>query len=147
MASKSVETKSLENVFMACRCYMWTLYRSPHIRITREEFWIDSPYPNEFNSLLDCIANFKEVKREIATYSFLEFVINAVNQLERPERQLLFDRYFWQDRYKSDAAHSRTLGVPANRYKKQMNLCRQNLIRLLGLDGAVLNVPKGAKDW
>ncbi|MEH7464830.1 hypothetical protein V7166_23125 [Bacillus thuringiensis] len=147
MATKSVEIKTIENVFKACRCYWWSLYSSPHIKITREVFYIANPYPNEFNSFVDCIAHFKQVAREVATYAFLEFVINAINQLGEVERELLFDRYFWQDRYKSDAAHSRSLGIAENIHRKQMNLCRQKLINLLGLEGIVLNVPEGAKDW
>ncbi|WP_130068501.1 hypothetical protein [Bacillus albus] len=147
MATKSVSTKTIENVFQACRHYGWVLWGSSNVEITREVFRIDNPYPNEFKSLVHCIANFKQVKREAAIHAFLEFVICAVNQLEVKERQLLFERYFWNERYKSDAAHGSALGIPKHRYKKQMNLCRQKMIELLGLEGITLNIPKGAKDW
>jgi len=147
MAAKSVSTKTIENVFQACRHYGWILWGSSNIKITREVFWIDNPHPNEFKSFVDCIANFKQVEREAAIHAFLEFVINAVNQLEEIEKWLLFERYFWQERYKSDAAHGSALGMPKHRYKKQMNLCRQKMIELLELEGITLNIPKGAKDW
>lgn len=147
MATKSVATKTIENVFQICRYYGWVLWGSSNIEITREVFRIDNPYPNEFKSFVDCMANFKKVEGKVRMYAFLEFVINAVNQLEENEKQLLFERYFWQERYKSDAAHAKALEIAMYRYKKQMNMCRQRMSELLGLGGITLKLPKGAEDW
>lgn len=63
MASKSISNKLLENVFIACRCYMWELHQSSYIRIAKDGFWIDNPHTNEFNSFVECIACFKQANR------------------------------------------------------------------------------------
>ncbi|ANP83881.1 hypothetical protein BAQ53_24455 [Bacillus sp. B25(2016b)] len=77
----------------------------------------------------------------------MEFVINAVNQLEAVEQELLFERYFWEVSYKSDTAHGNALGLPKHRYKRKINICREKMIELLGIEGIKLNIPEGAKEW
>jgi hypothetical protein len=115
-------------------------------RITRNKLNYDNPIQNHYESFIDCLREFCEVRSNVSiNYSFYQFIVDAVNSLNKQERELIYKRYLNKDHYKSDRQHYLAMGMSAHRYKKQMDAARVKLIKNLGLEGLQLNIPEWMK--
>ncbi|GCF71036.1 hypothetical protein [Bacillus paranthracis] len=136
---------TLKNIFHVYCFYKVRLQGDTEPRITRNKLNYDNPIQNHYESFIDCLREFCEVRSNVSIYSFYQFIVDAVNSLNKQERELIYKRYLNKDHYKSDRQHYLAMGMSAHRYKKQMDAARVKLIKNLGLEGLQLNIPEWMK--
>lgn len=112
-------------------------------RISRNKITYDNPIQNQYESFIECLREFCEVRSDISLHLFYQFVMDAVNSLNKQERKLIYDRYLNKDHCKSDRQHYLVIGMSAHNYKKQMDITRAKLIDALGIENIELTIP----DW
>jgi len=109
----------------------------------RNKLNYDNPIQNYYESFIDCLRGFCEVRSDVSLYSFYQFVVDAVNSLNKQERKLIYERYLHKEHYKSDRQHYLSMDITPQKYNKQMDPARRKLIKNLGIEGLQLNIP----DW
>lgn len=134
---------TLKNVFHIYCFYIVRFQDDTEPRISRNKLVFDNHIQNHYESFTDCLREFCEVRSNVSIYSFYQFVVDAVNSLNKQERQLVYERYLNVDHFKSDRQHYLTIGISAHKYKKQMDAVRVKLIDALGIENIELIIP----DW
>lgn len=134
---------TLKNIFHVYCFYTVRLQGDTEPRMRRNKLNYDNPIQNHYESFIDCLREFCEVRSDVAVYSFYQFVVDAVNSLNKQERKLIYERYLYKEHYKSDRQHYLSIDITPQKYSKQMDLARSKLIKNLGLEGLQLTIP----DW
>ncbi|MBJ7956052.1 hypothetical protein JDS74_28630 [Bacillus cereus] len=83
---------------------------------------------------------FYELRDDELLHSFYQFIVDAVNSLNKQERELIYKRYLNKDHYKSDRQHYLSIGISVHKYKKQMDVARMKLIDVLGIENIKLTI-------
>ncbi|MDT3497317.1 hypothetical protein NLU03_23780 [Bacillus toyonensis] len=134
---------TLKNIFHVYCFYKVRLQGDAELGMRRNKLVYESPIQNHYESFIECLREFCEVRNEVAVCLFYQFVIDTVNSLNKQERILVYERYLHKDHYKSDRQHYLAMDITPQNYKKQMDPARSKLIKNLGLEGLQLNIP----DW
>ncbi|BCC03730.1 hypothetical protein BCJMU51_p408 (plasmid) [Bacillus cereus] len=134
---------TLKNIFHVYCFYTVRLQGDTEPRMRRNKLNYDNPIQNYYESFIDCLRGFCEVRSDVSLYSFYQFVVDAVNSLNKQERKLIYERYLYKDHYKSDRQHYLAMDITPQNYKKQMDPVRRKLIKNLGIEDLQLNIP----DW
>ncbi|GAB6497531.1 hypothetical protein [Bacillus cereus] len=134
---------TLKNIFHVYCFYTVRLQGDTEPRMRRNKLNYDNPIQNYYESFIDCLRGFCEVRSDVSLYSFYQFVVDAVNSLNKQERKLIYERYLYKDHYKSDRQHYLAMDIKPQNYKKQMDPVRRKLIKNLGIEDLQLNIP----DW
>ncbi|HHY0839770.1 TPA: hypothetical protein ACVW80_005993 [Bacillus thuringiensis] len=138
-----MDKNTLKNIF---HMYCFYIVRfqdgtEPHIR--RNKLVFDNHILSYHENFRDCLVAFYELRDGDSLHSFYGFIVDAVNSLNKQERELIYERYINKDHYKSDRQHYLAIGVSSHRYKKQMDIARAKLIDVLGIENIELIIP----DW
>lgn len=88
---------------------------------------------------------FYELRDDESLHSFYGFIVDAVNSLNKQERERIYKRYLNKGHYKSDRQHYLAIGMSVHKYKKLMDAARVKLIKKLELEGLQLNIPEWMK--
>ncbi|WP_431181240.1 hypothetical protein [Bacillus luti] len=113
----------------------------PHI--SRNKLVFDNYILSYHENFRNCLVAFYELRDNESLHSFYQFVVDAVNSLNKQERELIYERYINKGHYKSDRQHYLAMGISAHKYKKQMDAARMKLIDALGIENIKLTIP----DW
>ena len=112
-------------------------------RISRNKLIYENHILSYHENFRDCLVAFYELRDDETLHSFYQFIVDAVNSLNKQERKLVYERYLNVDHFKSDRQHYLTIGISAHKYKKQMDAVRVKLIDTLGIENIELTIP----DW
>jgi len=134
---------TLKNIFHVYCFYKVRLQGDTEPRVSRNKLVYENPIQNHYESFIDCLREFCELRSNISLQSFYQFVVDAVNSLNKQERKLIYERYLNRYHYKSDRQHYLAMDITPQKYSKQMDLARGKLIKNLGIEGLQLNIP----DW
>lgn len=134
---------TLKNIFHVYCFYKVRLRGDVEPRMSRSKLVYENPMQNHYESFIDCLRQFCEVRSDGSLYSFYQFVVDAVNSLNKQERKLICERYLYKDHYKSDRQHYLSMDITPQKYNKQMDPARRKLIKNLRIEGLQLNIP----DW
>ncbi|MGN4438060.1 hypothetical protein ACTFO3_26880 [Bacillus cereus group sp. MYBK69-2] len=134
---------TLKNIFHVYCFYKVRLQGDTELRMRRNKLTYDNPIQKNYESFIECLREFCEVRSDVAVYSFYQFVVDAVNSLNKQERKLIYERYLYKEHYKSDRQHYLSIDITPQKYSKQMDLARGKLIKNLGIEGLQLTIP----DW
>lgn len=134
---------TLKNIFHVYCFYKVRLQGDAEPRMRRNKLIYNNHIQKPYESFIDCLREFCELRSEVSLHSFYRFVVDAVNSLNKQERILIYERYLHKDHHKSDRQHYLAMDITAQKYKKQMDPAREKLIKSLGLEGLQLNIP----DW
>ena len=140
-----MDKDTLKNIFHVYCFYIVRFQDDTEPRISRNKLIYDNPIQNQYESFIDCLRGFCEVRSDVSLYSFYQFVVDAVNSLNKQERKLIYERYLHKDHYKSDRQHYLAMDITAQNYKKQMDPARRKLIKSLGLEALQFNIPEWMK--
>lgn len=89
----------------------------PHI--SRNKLVFDNHILSYHENFRDCLVAFYELRDDETLHSFYQFIVDAVNSLNKQERQLVYERYLNIDHFKSDRQHYLTIGISAHKYKSR----------------------------
>lgn len=134
---------TLKNIFHVYCFYIVRFQDGTEPYISRNKLIYENPIQNHYESFIDCLRGFCEVRSEVLLHSFYQFVVDAVNSLNKQERILIYERYLCKDHYKSDRQHYLAMNITPQKYSKQMDPVRGKLIKNLGIEGLQLTIP----DW
>ncbi|WP_431094435.1 hypothetical protein [Bacillus paranthracis] len=138
-----MDKNTLKNIFHMYCFYIVRFQDGTEPRISRNKLVFDNHILSYHENFRDCLVAFYELRDDELLHSFYQFIVNAVNSLNKQERELIFDRYLNRDHYKSDRQHYLSMGMSAHKYKKQMDVARMKLIDALGIENIELTIP----DW
>lgn len=134
---------TLKNIFHMYCFYIVRFQDGTEPRISRNKLIYENHILSYHENFRDCLVAFYELRDDETLYSFYQFIVDAVNSLNKQERQLVYERYLNVDHFKSDRQHYLTIGISAHKYKKQMDVVRVKLIDALGIENIELTIP----DW
>ncbi|PGA91435.1 hypothetical protein COL91_10335 [Bacillus pseudomycoides] len=134
---------TLKNIFHVYCFYKVRLQGDAEPGMRRNKLIYESPIQNHYESFIECLREFCEARSDVTVCSFYQFVIDAVNSLNKQERKLIYERYLHKGHCKSDRQHYLAMDITPQKYKKQMDPVRRRLIKNLGIEGLQLNIP----DW
>ncbi|MGM2821369.1 hypothetical protein [Bacillus cereus group sp. Bce001] len=138
-----MKNDTLKNIFHVYCFYKVRLQGDIEPRIRRNKLTYVNPIQNRYESFIDCLRAFCEVRSDVSLYSFYQFIVDAVNSLNKQERELIYERYINKGHYKSDRQHYLAMDITPQKYKKQMDITRAKLIDALGIENIELTIP----DW
>lgn len=134
---------TLKNIFHVYCFYKVRLQGDTEPRITRNKLNYDNPIQNHYESFIDCLREFCEVRSNVSIYSFYQFVVDAVNSLNKQERKLIYERYLHKDHYKSNRKHYIALNMKPHQYEQLLRLASEKIVARLGINDLQLIIP----DW
>ncbi|MGN4605239.1 hypothetical protein [Bacillus cereus group sp. MYBK81-2] len=134
---------TLKNIFHMYCFYIVRFQDGAEPRISRNKLIYENHILSYHENFRDCLVAFYELRDDETLHSFYQFIVDAVNSLNKQERQLVYERYLNVDHFKSDRQHYLTIGISAHKYKKQMDAVRVKLIDTLGIENIELTIP----DW
>ncbi|PHE83683.1 hypothetical protein COF80_22670 [Bacillus toyonensis] len=134
---------TLKNVFHMYCFYIVRFQDDTEPRISRNKLVFDNHILSYHENFRDCLVAFYELRDDESLHSFYQFIVNAVNSLNKQERILVYERYLHKDHYKSDRQHYLAMDITPQNYKKQMDPARSKLIKNFGIEDLQLNIP----DW
>ncbi|PET05521.1 hypothetical protein CN505_12855 [Bacillus cereus] len=134
---------TLKNIFHVYCFYKVRLQGDAELSMRRNKLTYDNPIQKHYESFIECLREFCEVRSDVEVYSFYRFVVDAVNSLNKQERILVYERYLHKNHYKSDRQHYLAMDITSQKYSKQMDPARGKLIKNLGIEGLQLTIP----DW
>ncbi|MEK5017447.1 MULTISPECIES: hypothetical protein [Bacillus] len=138
-----MDKNTLKNIFHMYCFYIVRFQDDTEPRISRNKLVFDNHILSYHENFRDCLVAFYELRDDESLHSFYQFIVNAVNSLNKQERELIYKRYLNKDHYKSDRKHYLALGISVHKYKKQMDVARMKLIDILGIENIELTIP----DW
>ncbi|MED1405313.1 hypothetical protein P4U07_21295 [Bacillus mycoides] len=109
---------TLKNIFHVYCFYKVRLQGDTEPCIRRNKLNYDNPIQNHYESFIECLRELCEVRSDVAVCSFYQFVVDAVNSLNKQERKLIYERYLHKDHYKSDRQHYLAMDITPQNYKK-----------------------------
>lgn len=134
---------TLKNIFHVYCFYTVRLQGDTEPRMRRNKLNYDNPIQNYYESFIDCLRGFCEVRSDVAVYSFYQFVVDAVNSLNKQERKLIYERYLHKDHYKSNRKHYIALDMKPHQYEQLLRSAREKIVARLGIHDLQLTIP----DW
>lgn len=134
---------TLKNIFHVYCFYKARLQGDTEPRVSRNKLVYDNPIQNYYESFIDCLRAFCEVRSDVSLYSFYQFVVDAVNSLNKQERILIYERYLHKDHYRSNRKHYIALDMKPHLYEKLMRSAREKITARLGIHDLQLSIP----DW
>lgn len=134
---------TLKNIFHMYCFYIVRFQDGTEPHISRSKLVFDNHILSYHENFRDCLVAFYELRDDESLHSFYQFIVDAVNLLNKQERELIYKRYLNVDHFKSDRQHYLTIGISAHKYKKQMDAVRAKLIDALGIEDIELTIP----DW
>ncbi|PGC32139.1 hypothetical protein COM18_27420, partial [Bacillus pseudomycoides] len=84
---------TLKNIFHVYCFYKVRLQGDAEPSMRRNKLVYENPIQNHYESFIDCLREFCEVRSEVLLHSFYQFVVDAVNSLNKQERILIYERY------------------------------------------------------
>lgn len=134
---------TLKNIFHVYCFYKVRLQGDREPGMRRNKLVYESPIQNYYESFIDCLRGFCEVRSDVAVYSFYRFVIDAVNSLNKQERKLIYERYLYKEHYKSNRKHYIALDMKPHQYEKLIRTAGEKIAEYLGINDLQLTIP----DW
>lgn len=134
---------TLKNIFHVYCFYKVRLQGDEELGMRRNKLVYESPIQNHYESFIECLREFCEARSDVAVCSFYQFVVDAINSLNKQERKLIYERYLYKDHYKSNRKHYIASDMKPHQYEKLLQSARGKLIKNLGIEGLQLNIP----DW
>lgn len=138
-----MDPKTLNNIFHVYCFYRVRLEEAAEPRMSRNKLLYENLTQNYYESFIDCLRGFCEARSDVSIHSFYQFIVDAVNSLNKQERILIYERYLRKDHYKSNRRHYITLDMKPHQYDKLLQSARGKLIKNLQIEGLQLNIP----DW
>ncbi|MCU5109864.1 hypothetical protein OCA21_29445 [Bacillus cereus] len=138
-----MDKNTLKNIFHMYCFYIVRFQDDTEPHISRNKLVFDNHILSYHENFRDCLVAFYELRDDESLHSFYGFIVDAVNSLNKQERELVYERYLNVDHFKSDRQHYLTMSISAHKYKKQMDSVRVKLIKKLGIEGIKLIIP----DW
>lgn len=134
---------TLKNIFHVYCFYKVRLQGDIEPRIRRNKLTYNNPIQNHYESFIDCLREFCDVRSDVSLFSFYQFIVDAVNSLNKQERKLIYERYLHKDHYKSNRKHYIALDMKPNQYDKLLQSAKGKIVECLGINDLQLTIP----DW
>ncbi|MDA2434987.1 hypothetical protein QUF96_00400 [Bacillus bombysepticus] len=131
---------TLKNIFYMYCFYIVRFQDGTEPHISRNKLVFDNHILSYHENFRDCLVAFYELRDDELLHSFYQFIVDAVNSLNKQERELIYKRYLNKDHYKSDRQHYLSIGISVHKYKKQMDVARMKLIDILGIENIKLTI-------
>lgn len=138
-----MDRRTLNNIFHVYCFYRVLLLEESEPCMSRNKLIYENPTQNHYESFIDCLKSFCGVRNDVSLYSFYQFVVDAVNSLNKQERILIYERYLHKDHYKSSRKHYLAMDMKPHQYDKLLRSAREKLIRTLNVGDLQLTIP----DW
>ncbi|MDP7981413.1 hypothetical protein [Bacillus multifaciens] len=135
--------ETLKNIFHMYCFYIVRFQDGTEPRISRNKLVFDNHILSYHENFRYCLVAFYELRDDESLHSFYQFIVDAVNSLNKQEREMIYERYLNKGHYKSDRQHYLEIGMSAHKYKKKMDVVRAKLIDALGIENIELTIP----DW
>lgn len=135
--------KTLNNIFHVYCFYRVRLKEECEPRMSRKKLIYSNPIQNHYESFIDCLREFCEVRSNVSVHSFYQFVVDAVNLLNKQERILVYERYLHKDHYKSNRKHYIAMDMKPHQYEQLLRSAREKIVARLGIHDLQLTIP----DW
>ncbi|PHF04072.1 hypothetical protein COF81_03170 [Bacillus pseudomycoides] len=134
---------TLKNIFHVYCFYKVRLQGDAEPSMRRNKLVYENPIQNHYESFIGCLREFCEVRSEVLLHSFYQFVVDAVNSLNKQERILIYERYLHKDHYKSNRRHYIALDMKSHQYDKLLRSASGKIVERLGINDLQLTIP----DW
>lgn len=134
---------TLKNIFHVYCFYKVRLQDDIEPRMSRNKLVYENPIQKYYESFIDCLREFCEVRSEVLLYSFYQFIVDAVNSLNKQERILVCERYLNKDHYKSNRKHYIAIDMKPHQYEQLLQSAREKIIEHLEVNDLELTIP----DW
>ncbi|MGN7198387.1 hypothetical protein ACTHS9_31040 [Bacillus mycoides] len=134
---------TLKNIFHVYCFYKVRLQGDIEPRVSRSKLVYESPIQNHYESFIECLREFCEARSDVTVYSFYQFIIDAVNSLNKQERKLIYERYLHKDHYKSNRKHYIAMDMKPHQYEQLLRSAREKIVARLGIQDLQLTIP----DW
>lgn len=138
-----VSKDTLKNIFHVYCFYKVRLQGDVEPRMRRNKLIYTNPIQNYYESFMECLRGFCEARDSVSLYSFYQFVVDAVNSLNKQERILIYERYLHTEHYKSNRKHYIALDMNLYQYEKLIQSAEKKIVEHLGVSDLQLNIP----DW
>ncbi|SFQ92656.1 hypothetical protein SAMN04487920_15112 [Bacillus mycoides] len=136
---------TLKNIFHVYCFYKVRLQGDAEPCMRRNKLVYESPIQNRYESFIECLREFCEARSNISLQSFYQFVVDAVNSLNKQERILIYERYLHKDHYKSNRRHYIAMDMKPHQYDKLLQSAREKIIERLGMNDLQLTIPNWMK--
>lgn len=134
---------TLKNIFHVYCFYKVRLQGDAELGMRRNKLNYDKPIQKHYESFIECLREFCEIRSDVAVYSFYQFVVDAVNSLNKQERKLIYERYLCKEHYKSNRKHYIAMDMKPHQYEQLLRSAREKIVERLGINDLQLTIP----DW
>ena len=123
--------KYIKNIFHMYCFYIVRFQDGAEQRISRNKLIYENHILSYHENFRDCLVEFYEFRDNESLHSFYQFIVDAVNSLNKQERILIYERYLHKNHYKSNRKHYMELDMKPHQYDKLLQSASGKIVARL----------------